>query len=328
MARRRKNKSGRRRRAERRRGQSAGRAAIEAAPGVAGSGAALGGTAALGPAGALLGPAASTAVARFFKLTGLDCAFTSIAEQFAAREQARAKMAFETAMKQIGERLDAGDGLRDDGFFDWSDEEREPSDAERILEGVVRAACETHEERKAERLGELYAFLAFNSDITTAHASYLVELTKRLTYQQLLLLGFFGSEGQLPDWSPTGMFTRHETGLVMAVLDLSGEGLVVRKDHKAIASFADINLAQMRTVLNGTILVEAMDLERAEPEDIEAIADALRRLGTMDADEGRVRAEAVVPPGSPKGTKRVKMDKRVVRFDHPAILLDDLPPAD
>ena len=125
----------------------------------------------------------------------------------------------------------------------------------------------------------------------------------------------------LPDWCPTGTFTRQETGLVMAVLDLGREGLVVRKDNKPIASFAQINPAQMKTVLNGTILVEGMDLARAEPEYIQAMADALRRLGTIDADEARVRAEAVVPPGSPEGTKRVKIDRRVVRFEHPAIHL-------
>lgn len=127
-------------------------------------------------------------------------------------------------MKKIGERLEAGEGLRGDGFFNLSDRESKPSDAERILEAVVRAACETHEDRKAERLGELYAFLAFNSDITIAHASYLIELAKRLTYQQLLLLGLFSSERPVPDWTPTGMFTRQETGLVMAVLDLASEG--------------------------------------------------------------------------------------------------------
>lgn len=100
----------------------------------------------------------------------------------------------------------------------------------------------------------------------------------------------------------------------------------MRKDNRTIASFAEINPAQMKTVLNGTILVEGMDLERAEPEDIEAMADALRRLGVLDADEGHVSAEAVVPPGSPEGITRVKLAKQIVRFDHAAIYLDELPP--
>jgi hypothetical protein len=84
----------------------------------------------------------------------------------------------------------------------------------------------------------------------------------------------------------------------------------------------------MRTALNGAILVEAMDVGAAEPNDIDKIFDALRRLGRMDADQGSAKVEAVVPPGSPKELQRVRMHKRIVRFRRGALRLEDLPPAD
>jgi hypothetical protein len=95
-----------------------------------------------------------------------------------------------------------------------------------------------------------------------------------------------------------------------------------------IASFGDVNPARLRTVLNGRILVEAMNLREAEPEDWDGIKWAFARLGKLDtgqALETRISAEAVVLPGSPEGTSRVKMDKQVVEFRDPILRLEDLP---
>jgi hypothetical protein len=90
-----------------------------------------------------------------------------------------------------------------------------------------------------------------------------------------------------------------------------------RTDHGVISTFADVNPALMRTVLDGSLLVEAMDLQRAEPEDWADLTEVLRRVGTVDAAEGRHRIEAVVPPGSPPDRRRVKVELRVVEISPP-----------
>lgn len=328
----RKGGSKRRRRQNRReRARRAGRAAVDAAPAVAGGGAGLA-AAPLGPAGGLVGIGASTTAKRLLRFVHLDRAFLSASERFGERERQRGEIAFNAAIGGIIERLDAGDGLRGDGFFSPKHTDDDlPSDAEQILEGVIRAACESHEERKAQRLGELYRFLAFAPGISAAHANYLVQLARRLTHQQLLLLGLFAIEHKdMPDWSPTGMFTQAEIGLTMAIYDLAREGLLLRRDHALIQGFADINPSQMDTVLNGVILVEAMELDKAEPDDLEAMADALRRLDKIDVDEngGTSRIQAIALPGSPAGGHRVPMDKQIVQFVGPAIRLEDLPAAE
>ena len=82
----------------------------------------------------------------------------------------------------------------------------------------------------------------------------------------------------------------------------------------------------MRTVLDGSLLVEAMDLQRAEPADWAELAEALRRVGTIDANEGKQRFESVVPPGSPPDLRRVKIDLRVVDMSPPRLTAEDLLP--
>jgi hypothetical protein len=125
-------------------------------------------------------------------------------EQVGQREGERAELALVSAIKAIVERLDGGEELRGGGFF--NSQEQNPSDAEEIFEGVLRAACEAHERRKAERLGELYAFIAFSPRISAGHANQLLELARSLTSEQLLLLGIFATDdNNAPNWASTGV---------------------------------------------------------------------------------------------------------------------------
>lgn len=303
------------------------RSVIDAVPGTARTTAGVGGALAAGPAGALVAPMASATAIRFLRWTHLDQMFLSTADGVAERERTRAKLTFDTAMTGIVRLLDAGESLRGDGFWGTrQNEDGAPPAAEQILEGVLRAACETHEHRKAERLGELFVYIASHDEISIGHANRLLELAKKLTYQELLLLGLFYEPPEgLPNWIPSGMFTRRETGIVMAIAELARLGLLTRMDHGLVSSWAQINPGQMRTVLDGRVLVEAMSLTAAEQEDWDAINLSLGWLGVVDADAGTTSLEAVIAPGADPAATRVKIDKRVVRFEKQRITLEDLP---
>jgi hypothetical protein len=123
----------------------------------------------------------------------------------------------------------------------------------------------------------------------------------------------------LPDWSSSGAIGVRDQGLALELLELAQLGMLVRADNQTESTFADVNPALMRTVLDGSLLVEAMDLQRAEPEDWTELAEVLRRWGTVDVNEGRHRFEAVVPPGAPAEQRRVKIDLRVVRVSPPLL---------
>jgi hypothetical protein len=222
------------------------------------------------------------------------------------------------------ERLRAGEGLRDDGFFDQPRTEDQRTAAEEVLEGVLSKARDAYEQRKAERIGDLYSFFAVSPDISPPHANYLLELAGRLTYLQLLLLGLFGVEDRsgAPDWTTSGLFTRYEMGLVAAIEELGGLGLIVRDDNKPISTFTDVNPRRLQTVLNGRLLHDAMQLNMAEEEDWEELREALSRLGTVDASESTT-VEGVVPRGEPPDITRVLADHRIVDRPPRVVRLED-----
>ena len=325
---------GRRRRAReaREEGQQAegGKKAVETGkelvPALSGSGAALGGAALLGPPGVLLGPVASVGVKRLIER--IDRVFRSAADEFVARqlgpiEGARVARTYNRAVEVIIERLRDGEGLRDDGFFDRVREDERTAAAD-VLEGVLQKARDAYEQRKAERLGDLFAFIATRADISPSHANYLLELADRLTYIQLLLLGIFAQEDRsgLPDWTSTGSFTPQETGLVAAIEDLGRQELVLRDDNRAVSTFSDVNPRQLKTVLNGLLLHEGMGLHEAEEEDWEEVLNELRRLGTLDADEGEARLDMVVPRGEDPSITRVQIGHQVVSRTPPVVRLE------
>jgi hypothetical protein len=315
----------------------AARAAPELGGGLAGAGASLGAVAALGPAGGLVGPLANSAVQRLLRRLGVDRLFSNAYNELAQRredaERQRAEAALGHALTALAERLDAGERIRDDGFFDRPHEEDGRTPAEELLEGVLRKARDAHEARKAERLGRLFAYLAVSPEVTRNHANYLVDLAGRLTYQQLLLLGAFAKEESrtaMPDWQSTGSFTVLETGLVAAIQELAQQELLVRDDNRAVATFADVNPRRLRTVLNGKLLVEAMGLTAAEEEDWLELYGAFARLGVIESkgEGGSHSFEAVVPRGKPPDVKRVEIAHRLVEFTPPTLGLEDVEDSD
>jgi hypothetical protein len=147
----------------------------------------------------------------------------------------------------------------------------------------------------------------------------------------MLLLGIFARDdvkSTLPDWQSTGSFTPNEMNLVAQMEGLAREGLIVRDDHQAIATFTQINPRRLMTILNGSRLVEAMDLTAAEQADFEEIMGGLRLLGKIAVEEGqgdvREQLDMVVPPGSPPELNRVAIAHQVVEVPaRPTLRLSD-----
>jgi hypothetical protein len=228
----------------------------------------------------------------------------------------------------LGEHLKDGAKLRGDGFFPGDTHETE-SAAASALDGVLLKARDAHEQHKAEHLGKLWAWLAVHSEITPAHANYLIELAGGLTYLQLALLGFFKdySQDEMPDWESTGAFTAVEAGFVSAIEDLGRRELVLRDDNRAVATFSDVNPRRLRTALNGVLLYEAMGLGMIEQEVVEEIIATLMRLGKIEGAAGestRTTMFMVVPRGKPADVQRVEIAHQVVKFKPLDLGLSDM----
>lgn len=112
------------------------------------------------------------------------------------RRQKRLGEALSSAADRCRERLDQGESVRSDGFFDPRMVDGEIP-AEEIAEGVLQTAADQWERRKVPYIGRLFANVAFNSDVSPSEASYLVRLTDRLSYRQFCLLALWTAASEV-----------------------------------------------------------------------------------------------------------------------------------
>ena len=87
---------------------------------------------------------------------------------------------------EIVERINAGDKLREDGFFEEGEAGR--SDAEEVWEGLLSKCQREASERKLPYMGHLFAGLAFHESIDLDLAHQIISEAERLSYRQLCIL--------------------------------------------------------------------------------------------------------------------------------------------
>jgi hypothetical protein len=150
----------------------------------AGSLAAAGGAAGafLGPVGAIVG-AAATPVGGLL----VGSAVRAIQRRFLTQnEEDRVGTAFAVALCRIEERRKGGEQPRQDGLFDPD------TDPRGLLEGTLRSAARSYDEKKVPFIGAFYASFVFDDGVNVNTAHFLLTLLDRLTYHHLCALAYFG----------------------------------------------------------------------------------------------------------------------------------------
>ena len=145
--------------------------AIEATSTIAGAGAAY-------QAG---DPSAGYAVREFLNngLRGLLNHFSS------QRQSKRITDVTEFALNEIRQRLEDGEKLRDDGFFDKTIDR---SDAEEVFEDVLLKARDEPQEKKIPYIGSLFKNGCFDASIDSGTLHFLCKESENLTYRQLCII--------------------------------------------------------------------------------------------------------------------------------------------
>ena len=106
--------------------------------------------------------------------------------QLGPREEKRVGATLITAAAEIYRRLENGDALRDDGFFDAKHPGR--SDAEEVAESVLLKVQREPEEKKIPYMGYLLSSIAFDPEISVQMAHQLSKIAEQLTYRQSCIL--------------------------------------------------------------------------------------------------------------------------------------------
>jgi hypothetical protein len=159
---------------------------IELAGALAGGGLGLVG----GPAGALGGAALGVALTRGLK--------TAVSRLVTHREEQRMSAAVVLIAEDAKQRAEHGDRVRDDDFFD--EHGRLRPDGEELLEGVLRHAAQTYEERKVLTLARFYSGLAHDKSVDAPQAHLLLRQVAALTYRQIVALSVFAQRSRYSDF--------------------------------------------------------------------------------------------------------------------------------
>ena len=147
-----------------------------------------------GGLGAALGfLAGDPLMAAFASTAGITVAglLKNIGQEFSKRqlspqEDFRVGKVLAIATLEIHQRLENGESLRDDGFFDKKPSGR--SDAEEIAEAIMLKCQREPQEKKIPYMGYLKASIAFDSNINADMGHQIIKAAEELTYRKLCIL--------------------------------------------------------------------------------------------------------------------------------------------
>lgn len=152
-----------------------------------------------GPAGAVIG----AAMGHTLRKIGAEINNRYISP----REDERVASALTYAIERAERKIEDGEEIRSDGFFDEGTDDR--STADEIVEGALIAAQREHEERKVEYIGYLIANICFDESVGGSQSNALISTAERMSWRQIRILAyllrpqeFSGLDRTTPTFSP------------------------------------------------------------------------------------------------------------------------------
>lgn len=236
-----------------------------------------------GVPGAAAGAVAGNVVGRVMKSIGEEIK----ARLLSKKEAERIETVLDKAKQKVENNLNAGKQIRTDGFFDEGIDQR--SAAEEILEGTLVNAQKEYEEKKLPYMANLYANLAFDSEIGRAEANQLLKIASEITFRQLEILNVIGkfqlSANKVSDprrkESYNSVSGVKNVSIASEIYDLYLRSLVFSQG--AILDAAGINPSKLTLSGYGAFLFNLMELAN-----MPVSADMRDIIGFMVGDSGKV----------------------------------------
>lgn len=235
-----------------------------------------------GPAGAAVGGASGPLLSRALRHVAHEVTHRLLGP----REEVRVGAILEYAARKIRENTEAGQRVREDGFFDEQPGER--ASAEEVFECVLLSAQRDPQEKKLRFYGNLLANLAFSPRIDREQATLLVRLARDLSYRQLCILALaheratsgppLGAWAWAGDEGPSEM---SERALDTEMHSLYLQSLVeFREGETSEGATTDPASVAVRLQGLGSVLYRLMELQHADPTDLSRVAVLLDRQTT------------------------------------------------
>lgn len=203
--------------------------------------------------------------------------------QLSPQEDLRVGKVLAIAALEIHQRLEKGESLRKDGFFDKKPNER--SDAEEIAEAIMLKCQREPQEKKILYMGYLLAGIALDSNISADMGHQLIKAAEELTYRQLCILKLavvkhqYGLRNQ--DYQNHEGFTKELYQVLQECHDLCLKSYLDYKipiTFKGQISIGYINIQPNKMIIYGIgeDLFHLMKLPSIPDEDIIPIAEVLK----------------------------------------------------
>lgn len=223
-----------------------------------------------GPAGIVIGAASGPILTKLFTKVGAE-----LKERYLGnREESRVGFTYATGYHKLKSRLEAGDELREDDFFELNETNRSP--AEEILEGVLRSAQTEHQEKKLKYYGNLIANLSFDTSVNENKANLFLKIANNLTYKQLCILQFLIRNGQQRlAWN----YNFNHLEELQDYSDLEPFVLELERDKLLSAVWGSGNVLRIISIGKlGSKLAELMSLNEIGKDDIDEIESEFAKV--------------------------------------------------
>lgn len=223
--------------------------------------------------GFLSGPAGAI-IAGILKSIGKDVN----ERQLSPREDFRVGKVLAIAALEIHQRLEKGESLRDDGFFDRQPSGR--SDAEEITESIMLKCQREPQEKKIEYIGYLLSGIAFDSNLSPDMGHQLIKASEELTYRQLCILklvvakAHYGLRNQ--NYRDHGNFARNLYSVLYECMYLYQKEYITEGDSSHALGLTDIVPSNITVQGIGSDLYNLMKLSSIPDEDIIPIVEVLK----------------------------------------------------
>ncbi len=181
------------------------------------------------------------------------------------------------AALEIHQRLEKGESLRDNGFFDEKPNGR--SDAEEVAEAIMLKCQREPQEKKIPYMGYLKASIAFNPDISADMGYQIIKEADQLTYRQLCILKLVAEKDKFGlrdgNYRDHGRFSKELYSVLYECMALYQKEYIAQEDSHALG-LTSIVPGDMTVQGIGNDLFKLMKLSSIPDEDVIPIAEVLK----------------------------------------------------
>ncbi len=226
-----------------------------------------------GTEGALLGGVVGSGAAMGFRWLGTEIS----SRLLGPREHQRIGYVYTLAASEIAIRIENGEAVRQDGFFDERSAGR--SDAKEVWEGILMKSQREPEEKKLPYMAHLLSSVAFDANVSPNMAHQLTKAAEALTYRQLCILKLSVVKEQFvlrsEDYREHGDFSRELLQILYEYHDLYNRGFV---NFGGDVAFGPSDVKPGETVVQGlgAELFNLMQLREVPIDDVTSVAAQLK----------------------------------------------------